>query len=152
MTGTMILSAQSIRKRGIITPFCERTVYGGMSYGLSQCGYDIRTAQNIVFHNNKFELASTIEHFTMPNNLMARVCDKSSWARKGIAVQNTIIEPGWRGYLTLEITFHKEGYFKIRQGYPIAQVVFEQLDESTEQPYEGKYQDQPAYPMEAIDE
>ena len=41
-----VLSAQTIRKRGIVTPFCERSVAHGMSYGLSIAGYD-RIAQSL---------------------------------------------------------------------------------------------------------
>src|ERR1700678_1313663 len=103
----MILSAQAIRRCGIITPFYERTVENGLSYGLSSCGYDVRVAQDIMMNANefmRFRLASTIEHFNMPNFLVGRVHDKSTWARRGLAVQNTIIEPGWRGHLTLELS------------------------------------------------
>ena len=89
-----------------------------------------------------FELASTLERFTMPDNLVGRVCDKSTWARRGLAIQNTLIEPGWRGYLTLELSNHDPQELKIDDGSPIAQIVFEFLDEPTEIPYRGKYQDQ----------
>lgn len=150
----MILSAQSIRRRGIITPFNERSVHHGMSYGLSSCGYDIRIAQDICLgiNSNNFILASTIEHFDMPDDLVGRVCDKSTWARRGIAVQNTIIEPGWRGHLTLEISNNTKGIIFINKGMPIAQIMFELLDYPTEQPYKGKYQDQADEPVLAKDE
>lgn len=148
-----ILSAQSIRKLGIIQPLVERSVFNGKTYGLSSCGYDIRIDQTILMHPLGFRLASSIEHFTMPNNVAARVHDKSSWARKWITVQNTFIEPNWRGFLTLEITNHSLYNFRIlRKGDPIAQIVFEWLDEPTEQPYVGKYQDAPRGPQPAIDE
>lgn len=146
-----ILSAQTIRKYGIVTPFHERTKVHGLSFGLSSCGYDVRIAEDITLgiNSNNFFLASTMEHFDMPDNVVGRVCDKSTWARKGIAVQNTIIEPGWRGYLTLEISSNHKGITYINKGMPIAQVVFEFLDEPTEQVYEGKYQDQPEGPVYA---
>lgn len=150
----MTLSAQSIRKRGIITPFNERSVHLGMSYGLSSCGYDVRIAEDVTLgiNSNNFFLASTIEHFDMPNDLVGRVCDKSTWARRGIAIQNTIIEPGWRGYLTLEISNNSKGIIFINAGMPIAQITFDLLDEPTEQVYTGKYQDQPAWPVSAKEE
>lgn len=148
----MILSAQSIRKRYMINPFYERTVFEGMTFGLSAAGYDIRIAQTLVVFPGEFRLASAIEHFRVPNDVLAQVADKSSWARKGIAVQNTIIEPGWTGYLTLEITNHSREIVSIPYGAPIAQIVFMQLDEPTEQPYVGKYQNQPNRPVEAINE
>jgi dCTP deaminase len=146
----MILSAQSIRKAAIITPFNERTVYEGMSYGLSSCGYDIRLREDIYLYAGGFSLASSIEHFDMPTNIMAQVADKSSWARKGIAVQNTILEPGWKGYLTIELTNHSAAPVFIKHGSPIAQIIFMKLDKATEKPYSGKYQNQPDKPVEAI--
>jgi dCTP deaminase len=97
-------------------------------------------------------LASTIEHFDMPNDVMAIVHDKSTWARRGVAVQNTVIEPGWRGWLTLEITMHAWRLLRIRSGTPIAQIVFHRLEAPTERSYQGKYQDQRRGPQPAIRE
>lgn len=148
----MILSAQTIRKMYFITPFHERSKFEGFSYGLSSCGYDIRLDQEIILgvaRHERFKLASSIEHFAMPDNVVGRVCDKSTWARLGIAVQNTIIEPGWCGYLTLELSNNSDVFHLIKKGMPIAQVVFEFLDEPTEQSYTGKYQNQPRGPVEA---
>ena len=132
-----VLSAQSIRRRGIFSPFCERTKLHGMSYGLSACGYDVRVREGFTLWPGEFKLASTVEHFAMPNDLVGRVADKSTWARMGVAVQNTIIEPGWKGYLTLELTNHSEYAREIKPGSPIAQIILELLDEPTEQVYEG---------------
>lgn len=146
----MILCGDSIREReGMIIPFVEKTQRDGLSFGLSYCGYDIRVAQDLVFQPGNFKIASSLEHFDMPLDLVARVCDKSTWARVGIAVQNTIIEPGWRGYLTLEITNHSSKIVKIKNGDPIAQIIFEQLDKPVERGYTGKYQDQPNVPTPA---
>ncbi len=138
----MILSGQSIRKRGIISPFNERSVAFGMSYGVSSCGYDIRIAERIALSAGECRLASSIEHFDMPNDIAANVTDKSTLARQFIAVQNTIIEPGWRGFLVLEISNHGKTSVTIEAGSPISQIIFHLLDEATERPYSGKYQDQ----------
>lgn len=148
----MILSAQSIRKIKPVTPFCERTVHEcGMSYGLSCAGYDIRVKDPITIFKHGFVLAVSLEHFSMPNDIVAKVADKSTWARMGLAVQNTIIEPGWKGYLTLELTYHGiKPHLYIPAGAPIAQILFMQLDEPTEQAYTGKYHNQPDHPVEAI--
>lgn len=156
----MVLSAQTIRsycaKGQLVKPFYERTVAGGKTFGLSACGYDVRiefgVGNMINLPPGGFILASTMEHFYMPKNVVGIVHDKSSWARKGVAVQNTVIEPGWRGYLTLELTNHSDDDVVIEVGTPIAQIVFHFLDEPTVQPYAGKYQDQPRGPQEAIDE
>jgi len=140
----MILPAQYIRIYKPIKPFCERTKSWGMSYGLSAAGYDIRIAEDIMLFKGDFKLASSLEEFNMPNNLLAYVKDKSTWARQGLAVQNTFIEPGWKGYLTLELTNHSQLPITLRSGMPIAQIIFHQLIEPTEQPYDGKYQNQSA--------
>lgn len=147
-----VLSAQSIRARGIFTPFHERTIRDGMTFGLGPAGYDVRIAEELTlvprdYFNYKpatLALASTVEKFDMPTDCIAYVKDKSSWARQFLFVQNTVIEPGWRGFLTLEITYEGDQPLHIRAGSPIAQIVFHKLDEETEIPYVGKYQDQPA--------
>lgn len=144
----MILPAQIIRLIKPVTPFHERTKEFGMSYGLSAAGYDIRIAETLILHAGEFSLASSLEKFNMPNNVLAYVKDKSTWARQGLTVQNTVIEPGWKGYLTLELTnhnlFHQAKDIQLIKGMPIAQIVFHKLMEATEQPYDGKYQNQPA--------
>lgn len=153
----MILSWQSIWLRtGMIEPMVDRTIHEptGMSYGLGPCGYDIRIKQALWFyreHQVRFHLASSVERFHMPIDVMGHVADKSSLARKGVFVQNTIIEPGWRGYLTLEITYDgPHELYQIIAGQPIAQVVFHQLDQPTARPYDGKYQDQSDNPVPAL--
>lgn len=137
----------------------------GVSWGLTECGYDIRIKQKVEFlcdsagnrkvyvdgkfyDAGRFALASTIEEFQMPNNLMGVVHDKSTWARQGLSVFNTIIEPGWDGFLTLELDYKRYGELVIPAGSGIAQVIFHQIKETAE--YTGKYQHQADKPVEAI--
>lgn len=157
----MILPAQTIRKlcntslgkANMITPFHERTSSAGMTFGLSPAGYDVRIAEDVDLYVGdngiSFQLASTMEYFNIPLDVIAFVMDKSTWARRGLAVQNTVAEPGWRGYLTLELTNHGPKLIRIAKGAPIAQVIFQRLEAKTDQPYEGRYQDQEAGPQEA---
>ena len=149
----MILSAQSIRGRchaGLILPFHERGVSpGGMSFGLSACGYDIRICTTIQIRPGGFVLAASLERFVIPDDLCMRIVDKSTWARRGLFVQNTVAEPGWRGYLTLELTNNSVERISLVKGEPIAQVQFEILDYPTTQPYAGKYQNQEFGPQPA---
>jgi dCTP deaminase len=120
----------------------------GVSFGLSEAGYDIRIAQDITLHPFKrFSLASTVEHFAMPDNLIGVVHDKSTWARRGLSVFNTVIEPGWRGWLTLELVYHGWGVLRIPAGAGIAQVIFHQTMEKAL--YTGKYQHQQNEPVGA---
>lgn len=142
----MILPAQVIRRiePQIIEPWFERTVHNGMTFGLSHAGYDIRCAETVYMPPGSFSLASSIERFTMPLDVLGVVHDKSTWARRGIAIQNTVIEPGWRGHLTLEITNHHHKAVSIYAGDPIAQIIFHRLEEPVKHGYSGKYQDQEA--------
>lgn len=147
----MILSSQSIRDRpDMVQPFYERSVAHGRTYGLSACGYDVRLAQDIWLWPFWGRLGSTIERFQMPVDICAEVKDKSTNARMFVLVQNTIIEPGWTGYLTLELTRFLPWPIKLKKGTPIAQVVFKMLDQPTDQRYCGKYQDQAEGPQKAI--
>jgi len=148
----MILSAQSIRRAGIIHPFHERTVAFGMSYGLSACSYDARIDQNLVLPRGGFVLASTIEYLSLPDWIEGEVKDKSSWARQGLSCYNTLIDPGFTGYITLELTNNGPETLRISGGMPICQLKFSLLDEPTDLPYRGKYQNQPNWPVEWIAE
>ncbi len=144
----MILSYQTIKTLQLIHPLHEKTNIRGLSYGLSACGYDIRIDQDIIMWPGRFVLASSKEQFMMPTNVSAVVHDKSTWIRRGIAVHNTFIEPGWCGYLTLELKNLTWKFIKLQSGDPIAQIVFHSLDHPTDKPYKGKYQNQEAGPQQ----
>ena len=156
----MILSAFDISMlceatlNPMIDPFLPRTRKNGVTYGLSTAGYDIRCAQDIylgpiTYPKLSFILASSMEKFNIPLDILGVVHDKSTWARKGMAVQNTVLEPGWRGFLTLEISNNGREYIHIEAGTGIAQIIFHKLLRTAEE-YEGKYQDQPKGSIPAI--
>lgn len=143
----MILSAQTIRKLcfnepNMITPFNERTKIHGRSYGLSSCGYDVRLAKDTWLWPFWGRLGSIMEYIHLPNDVVGEVKDKSTNARLFVLVQNTVIEPGWKGFLTIELTRFKPWPIYLKKGTPIAQIMFKSLDEPTEQIYDGKYQNQ----------
>ena len=147
----MILPAQHIRARkGMIEPFEERGVVNGMSYGLSVAGYDVRIDKGRTLRPGEFCLASTLERFVIPNDLQPHVYDKSTWARQGLHAFTTTLEPGWSGWLTLELVNHGPEIIRIPDGCPIVQIVFALLAEPTENPYRGKYNNQPDRPVAAI--
>lgn len=89
----MILPAQEIRKLKPIEPFFERSVSAGMTFGLGPAGYDVRIAEGFHLWPKGFALASTMEYFRIPSDLIAFVHDKSTWARRGLSLFNTVIEP-----------------------------------------------------------
>jgi dCTP deaminase len=147
-----VLSSRTLRQVRPVEPFVERTRHEATNttFGLSACGYDVRLDQEITLGRGAFALASTLEKFDMPNWIVGIVHDKSTWARRGLAVQNTVIEPGWSGFLTLELTNHGEGEIILPEGTPIAQILFHMLDDPTDIPYDGKYQNQKRGPQEAL--
>lgn len=159
INGDALLLAQPIKNM-----LRSKMTEHGVSYGLAEVGYDIRIKQDVSFYmaqpdslpvvtvggkhaRGRFCIASVIEEFDMPKDLMAIVHDKSTWARRGLSVFNTVIEPGWRGFLTLELVYHGQQELHIPAGSGIAQVVFHEL--ACEASYRGKYQDQADEPVEA---
>lgn len=157
----MVINGEDLLQAQPLKPMMEEKIihYSGTSYGLGEAGYDIRIKQSIFFSGNSlyvenekipgnFCIASSIEKFKMPNDFVAIVHDKSTWARQGLSVFNTVIEPGWEGYLTLELVFHGNKHLFIPSGSGIAQVLFHKL--STPASYAGKYQNQPDKPVESI--
>lgn len=139
----------------------------GVSSGLGEAGYDIRIKQSVIFdpilngqrqmtvrlggdplsYEGRFIIASAMEEFQMPDDLVGIVHDKSTWARKGLSVFNTVIEPGWNGFLTLELVYHGHAKLIIPAGAGIAQVIFHFT--SNRARYEGKYQNQEDRPVQA---
>ena len=150
-----VLSAQTIRmlclQSKLVEPFVDRTVHNlhNLSYGLSGASYDVRIDQDLLLNKGDFCLASTMEHVNIPLDVMCIVHDKSSLIRRGIAVQNSLLDPGFKGHVTLEISHHGPEYFQFHKGMPVAQLVFHKLDHPTEQGYNGKYQNQPRGPQES---
>lgn len=149
----MILAAQDIAaySPALVNPFYfhQQRAFG-MTFGLGPAGYDIRVNQDLWMWPGRFTLASSIEYFNIPDNLLPVVADKSTWARRGLTVQTTVIEPGWKGFLTLELKNQSWWPFFIRKGMPIAQILFHTLSQTTDRPYAGKYQNQPSRPVDAI--
>lgn len=159
INGTKLLKAEPIKN------MLDTKGHGTISsYGLAEAGYDIRIKQNIRFYpdndgqmwvqvdngipvRSRFTLASAIEEFDIPSNLVGVVHDKSTWARKGLSVFNTVVEPKWKGYLTLELVYHGTEPMYIPAGSGIAQVLFSKTEE--EGHYSGKYQNQEDMPVPA---
>jgi dCTP deaminase len=152
-TGFILTRAlKSDIEKPLIDPFVERGIIRGRSYGLSACTYDCRIAHPLIIPVSQARLAVTIERFNFPHNICGSVLDKSSWARVFISAFNTHLDPGWCGYLTLELVNLGSDFVEFQENDPICQVKFEWLDEATELPYKGKYQNQENKPTPAIEE
>jgi dCTP deaminase len=159
----------------MIEPFVDSQVRSGaISYGVSSYGYDVRVGDDFkVFTNvyntvvdpknfdpksfvdikadvciippNSFALASTIEYFRIPRDILTVCLGKSTYARCGIIVNVTPFEPEWEGHVTIEISNTTPLPAKIYANEGIAQVLFFQGDEPCEVSYKdkkGKYQAQ----------
>jgi len=145
-----------------------------ISYGTSSYGYDIRCAAEFkIFTNinsaivdpknfddnsfvdvqadvciippNSFALARTVEYFRIPRNVMVLCLGKSTYARCGIIVNVTPLEPEWEGHVTLEFSNTTPLPAKIYANEGVAQVIFFESDETCEVSYKdrkGKYQGQ----------
>lgn len=164
----MVVNGNSLYRSSQLLDVPDRKISEhGVSYGLGEAGYDIRIKQDITFyrlfglipmvkvvdgnkvsrHFGKFALASAIEKFNMSKYCVAIVHDKSTWARRALSVFNTVIEPGWKGYLTLELVYHGRKKLHIPAGSGIAQVLFHLVQEPAN--YNGKYQNQENKPVAA---
>jgi len=159
----------------MIDPFVESQVREDViSYGVSSYGYDVRIADEYkIFTNlnstivdpkhfdpksfvdfkgevcivppNSFALGRTIEYFRIPRKTMTICVGKSTYARCGIITNVTPLEPGWEGYITLEVSNTTPLPAKIYSGEGIAQILFFESDEECLTSYadkKGKYQGQ----------
>ena len=145
-----------------------------VSYGTSSYGYDIRCSNEFkLFTNinttivdpksfdpnsfvevnnsyclippNSFALARTVEYFRIPRNVLVICLGKSTYARCGIIVNVTPLEPEWEGHVTLEFSNTTPLPAKIYANEGVAQVIFFESDEVCETSYKdrgGKYQGQ----------
>src|SRR5262245_3321048 len=170
-----LLADWQIKKLVKIEPFADEAYRpGAVSFGVSSYGYDVRVGRKFkVFTNvygaiidpkkfepkafvdfegdfciippNSFALAETVEHFEIPRNVLATCLGKSTYARCGIIVNVTPLEPEWRGKITIEISNTTPLPAKVYANEGIAQILFFKADEVCEKSYadkKGKYQDQ----------
>ncbi|VAW78497.1 Deoxycytidine triphosphate deaminase [hydrothermal vent metagenome] len=145
-----------------------------ISYGTSSYGYDVRCADEFkIFTNinsaivdpknfdnssfvdvrsdvciippNSFALARTVEYFCIPRSVLVICLGKSTYARCGIIVNVTPLEPEWEGHVTLEFSNTTPLPAKIYANEGVAQMLFLESDEECEMSYGdrgGKYQGQ----------
>lgn len=152
------------------SPPAERKI----SYGTSSYGYDVRCAREFkIFTNinsaivdpkhfdpksfvdvcddvciippNSFALARTVEYFRIPRQILTICLGKSTYARCGIIVNVTPLEPEWEGHVTLEFSNTTNLPAKIYANEGVAQMIFLESDSPCELSYrdrQGKYQGQ----------
>lgn len=166
---------KEMASKGMIDPFSDKQVREGvMSYGLSSYGYDMRIADEFKLftsiHNtlvdpkaldsksfidfkgnvciippNSFALGRSLEYFRIPRETIAICLGKSTYARCGIIINVTPLEPEWEGHVTIEISNTAPLAAKIYANEGIAQLLFLGASEICEKSYAdkaGKYQAQ----------
>ena len=162
-------------EHGMITPFTDNLKRDGViSYGVSSYGYDARVSDEFkIFTNvdsavvdpkdfaansfvdrqtdiciippNSFALARTIEYFRVPEDVLVICLGKSTYARCGIIVNVTPLEPGWEGHVTLEFSNTTPLPAKIYANEGACQFLFLKGNERCETSYKdraGKYMGQ----------
>ena len=160
---------------GMIKPFvAEQKRESNISYGLSSFGYDARvsnefkiftdvdsavvdpknfkqnsfvsrTGNECIIPPNSFALASTVEYFKIPEDILVICLGKSTYARCGIIVNVTPLEPGWEGHVTLEFSNTTPLPAKIYANEGAAQLIFLEGNEKPDITYaqrKGKYMKQ----------
>ncbi len=166
---------QCAKNEGMIEPFVEKQKSEGViSYGLSSYGYDARVSPEfMIFTNvdnaivdpkdfskdsfverntdvcvippNSFVLARTVEYFRIPQDVLVICLGKSTYARCGLIVNVTPLEPGWEGHVTLEISNTTPLPAKVYANEGVAQFLFFRGSEPCEVNYadrQGKYMGQ----------
>ena len=166
---------EMVRTNNMISPFENKQVRGNkISYGLSSFGYDARVSNEFkIFTNvnseiidpknfklnnfiskkgdeciippNSFVLSSTVEYFRIPNDVMVICLGKSTYARCGIIVNVTPLEPSWEGNVTLEFSNTTPLPAKIYANEGAAQLIFLKGNEKPDITYadrNGKYMKQ----------
>ncbi|WP_374301382.1 dCTP deaminase [Ferrovibrio sp.] len=166
---------QMAREHGMIEPFVEaQKREGTISFGLSSYGYDARVAREFkIFTNvnsavvdpkefspssfvdfdtdvcvippNSFALARTVEYFRIPRDVLVICLGKSTYARCGIIVNVTPLEPEWEGHVTLEFSNTTPLPAKIYANEGACQFLFLKGDQPCEVSYAdraGKYMGQ----------
>jgi dCTP deaminase len=162
-------------EQGMIDPFVEGQKGNGViSFGLSSYGYDIRVADTFkIFTNvnstvvdpknfdpnayvdfkggvcvippNSFVLAHSVETMRMPRDVTGVVLCKSTYIRAGVLIPTTVLEAGWEGIITLEISNVTPLPARVYANEGIAQILFFEGDEACDISYadrSGKYQNQ----------
>tara|TARA_R110000868_G_scaffold18956_1_gene82275 strand:- start:1125 stop:1679 length:555 start_codon:yes stop_codon:yes gene_type:complete len=162
-------------EKGMIEPFTDGLQREGViSYGVSSYGYDARVSDDFkIFTNvdsavvdpkdfsstgfvdrkaevcvippNSFALARTVEYFRIPRDVLVICLGKSTYARCGIIVNVTPLEPEWEGHVTLEFSNTTPLPARIYANEGAAQFIFLKADSVCETSYsdrKGKYQGQ----------
>lgn len=122
-------------KRGVlrIEPFEESS--------LSPAGYDLRAGEAYIIPPGNAKLIHTMERVELSSALCGQLFLRSSFAREGMVGSFALVDPGFRGQLTLAVHNLGEKEISIAKGERVAQLVLCRLENPAAKPYAGRYQD-----------
>jgi dCTP deaminase len=157
-------------KKGMINPFSPDKIKKGISYGVSSYGYDFRLSEEFMVFKGKnlvspkktretdfeefngksciippgsFVLGKSLEYFTIPRDVLGICFGKSTYARCGIIINVTPLEPEWEGCITIQVANLTNVKAEIYANEGIGQVIFLSAEKVCEKSYKdlaGKYQ------------
>ncbi len=175
---------QQATEHGMIEPYVDKLTRDGViSYGVSSYGYDARVSDEFkIFTNvdsavvdpksfatngfvdrktdictippNSFVLARTVEYFRIPRDVLVICVGKSTYARCGIIVNVTPLEPEWEGHVTLEFSNTTPLPARIYANEGACQFLFLKADSVCETSYgdrKGKYMHQQGVTLPVVE-
>jgi len=151
--------AERIKKQSLVENFLQESIQGsgvdfriGELFEVSSSAFlgenkrelpelkPVKSKNNaFVLKPNKYYLLKTVERVNMPDDLIAFILNRSSLFRCGASIRSAVIDPGYRGELTLGIKNESSFEVKIEKGARVAQVVFAKVEGKTKE-YKGRYQ------------
>jgi len=117
----------------VLDPFEPTCLNGG--------GYDVRVGMEVQIFPGQGRLVSTLERVELGEDLVGTLHIRSSLARAGIVASLALVDPGFRGQLTVLLWNSSTGEFKMRLGERFLQIALHLLSTKARQPYQGRYQD-----------
>jgi len=108
---------------------------------LNGAGYDLRLGMNVTLPAGKHQLVATLERVELPSDLAGTLHIRSSLARAGVMASLALVDPGFRGQLTISLFNASSEPQSMKKGDKFLQMVLHSLSTKTRRPYRGKYQD-----------
>ena len=108
---------------------------------LNPAGYDLHSLFELSIEPKQYALVATLERVELGLNIMAYIHLRSSFVREGIIGSFAVVDPGFRGQLTLALHNNGKNTVKIRKSERIFQIVFHKLGRIASRGYNGLYQE-----------
>jgi len=117
----------------VIEPFEETS--------LNPAGYDLRLAAEVTLEASEHRLVATLENVELGDELVGGLHIRSSMAREGILASLALVDPGFRGQLTISLFNSGKQAVRLRAGERFVQLTVMRLGRKAASKYEGRYQD-----------